>query len=130
MFFKYHNYVIDIDSVKILTVSTIATRLLHVPFDIHFFSHQFSSVQLLSHVQLFATPWTAAHQASRSITSSRSLLELMLIESMIPSNHHTHFSFHSHTHFLPILFFSKPLATMTNQILYFYKFIISRFMLY
>ena len=48
-----------------------------------------SSVQLLSHVQLFATPWTAAHQASLSITNSRSLLKLMSIESVIPSNHLT-----------------------------------------
>ena len=46
-----------------------------------------SSVQLLSHVLLFATPWTAAHQASLSITISWSLLKLMSIESMIPSNH-------------------------------------------
>jgi len=46
-----------------------------------------SSVQLLSHVQLFATPWTAAHQASPSITNSQSLLKLMSIESVIPSNH-------------------------------------------
>ena len=48
---------------------------------------QFSSVQLLSHVQLFATPWTAAHQASLSIISSWSLLKLMSIESVMPSNH-------------------------------------------
>ena len=47
----------------------------------------FSSVQLLSHVQVFATPWTAAHQASLSITSSRSLLKLMSIELVMPSNH-------------------------------------------
>ena len=46
-----------------------------------------SSVQLLSHVQLFATPWTAAHQASLSITNSRSLLKLMSIELVMPSNH-------------------------------------------
>ena len=45
------------------------------------------SVQLLSHVQLFATPWTAAYQASLSITSSQSLLKLMSIESVMPSNH-------------------------------------------
>ena len=50
-------------------------------------SNQFSSVQLLSCVQLFATPWTAAHQASLSLTSSRSLLKLMSIESVMPSNH-------------------------------------------
>ena len=48
----------------------------------------FSSVQLLSHVRrLFATPWTAARQASLSITNSRSLPKLMSIEWMMPSNH-------------------------------------------
>ena len=48
---------------------------------------QFSSVQLLSHVQLFVTPWTAAGQAPLSIINSWSLLKLMSIESVIPSNH-------------------------------------------
>ena len=48
---------------------------------------QFSSVQLLSRVQLFATPWTAACQAFLSITNSRNLLKLMSIESLMPSNH-------------------------------------------
>ena len=48
---------------------------------------QFSSVQSLSFVQLFATPWTAAPQASLSITNSWSLLKLMPIESLMPSNH-------------------------------------------
>ena len=47
----------------------------------------FSSVQLLSHVLLFVTPWTAAGQASLSIANSRSLLKLMSIESVMPSNH-------------------------------------------
>ena len=47
----------------------------------------FSSVQLLSCVQLFVTPWTAARQASLSITNSRSLLKLMSIELVMPSNH-------------------------------------------
>ena len=47
----------------------------------------FSSVQSLSCVQLFATPWTAAHQASLSITNSWNLLKLMSIESVMPSNH-------------------------------------------
>ena len=47
----------------------------------------FSSVQPLSRVWLFATPWTAARQASLSITNSRSLLKLMSIESVMPSNH-------------------------------------------
>ena len=48
---------------------------------------QFSSVQSLSRVRLFATPWIAAHQASLSITNSWSLLKLMSIESVMPSNH-------------------------------------------
>ena len=47
----------------------------------------FSSVQSLSRVQLFATPWTAPCQASLSITNSRSLPKLMSIESVMPSNH-------------------------------------------
>ena len=46
-----------------------------------------SSVQLLSRFLLFATPWTAAHQASLSITNSWSLLKLMSIEAVMPSNH-------------------------------------------
>ena len=49
--------------------------------------HQFSSVQLLSRVQLFATPWIAARQASLSITNSQSLLKLMSIKSVMPSSH-------------------------------------------
>ena len=48
---------------------------------------EFSSVQSLSRVQLFATPWTAARQASPSIINSRSLLKLKSIESVMPSNH-------------------------------------------
>ena len=48
------------------------------------FSFSISSVQSLSRVRLFVTPWTAAHQASLSITNSQSLLKLM---SVIPSNH-------------------------------------------
>ena len=48
---------------------------------------RFSSVQSLSHVRLFATPWIAAHQASLSITNSRSSPKLMSIESVMPSSH-------------------------------------------
>ena len=51
-----------------------------------YFSLYISSIQSLSPVQLFDTPWTAAHQASLSITSSQSLLKLMSIESVMPSN--------------------------------------------
>ena len=50
-------------------------------------SDQFSSLQSLSHVQLFVTPWTAAGQASLSITNFQSLLKFMSIESVMPSNH-------------------------------------------
>ena len=46
-----------------------------------------SSVQLLSPVQLFVTPWTAAHQACLSFTISQNLLKLMSIESVMSSNH-------------------------------------------
>ena len=48
---------------------------------------QFSSIQLLSRVRLFMTPWTTARQASLSNTSSQSLLKLISMESVMPSNH-------------------------------------------
>ena len=51
------------------------------------FMDQFSSVQSLSCVRLFVTPWNAACQASLSITNSQSLLKLMCIESVTPSSH-------------------------------------------
>ena len=54
---------------------------------LHFFLESISSLQSLSHVQIFVTPWTAVRQASLSITNSRSLLKLMSIESVMPSNH-------------------------------------------
>ena len=49
--------------------------------------NKISSVQSLSRVRLFATPWTAARQASLSITNSQSLLKLVSIESVMPTNH-------------------------------------------
>ena len=49
--------------------------------------YMFRSVESLSHVRLFATPWIAAHQASLSITNSRSSLKLMSIELVLPSSH-------------------------------------------
>ena len=52
-----------------------------------FISDQFSSVQSLSHVRLFVTPWNRTRQASLSITNSRSSLKLMSIESVMPFNH-------------------------------------------
>ena len=51
------------------------------------FVNQFSSVQSLSCVQLFVTPWTVAHQASLSVTNSQSLLKCISIDLVIPSNH-------------------------------------------
>ena len=54
---------------------------------IQFSSVQFSSIQSLTRVQLFATPWTAVCQASLTITNSQSLPKLMSIESVMPSNH-------------------------------------------
>ena len=54
-----------------------------------FSSVQFSSFQSLSRVRLFVTPWTVARQASLSITNSQSLLTLMSMESVMPSNHPT-----------------------------------------
>ena len=51
------------------------------------FNFDFSLVQMLRHLRLFVTPWTAACQASLSIIDSRSLLKLMSIESETPSNH-------------------------------------------
>ena len=51
------------------------------------YRNSISSVQSLSRVQLFETPWAAARQASLSITNSRSLLKFMSIESVMPSNH-------------------------------------------
>ena len=58
-------------------------------------THQFSSLQSLNHVRLSATPWTAARQASLSITNSRSLLKLMSIKLVMPSNHLFLFPFSS-----------------------------------
>ena len=55
----------------------------------HLLGFEISSVQLLSRVRLFAAPWTAALQASLSITNSHSLLKFMSTESVMPSNHLT-----------------------------------------
>ena len=60
---------------------------LSLPFSHSGSHHSFSSVQQLSRVQLFVTPWIAARQASLSITNSRSSLRLMSIESVMPSSH-------------------------------------------
>ena len=63
----------------------LAVKCNNIPASVY--QHTPSSVQLLSRVQLFVTPWTAAHQASLSITNSWSLLNLTSIESVMLSNH-------------------------------------------
>ena len=64
---------------------------IYVYIQIFFFMHKnlswVSSVQSLSRVQLFATPWAAARQASLSITNSHGLLKLLSIKSVMPSSH-------------------------------------------
>ena len=67
--------------------TSYAIREMHIEMRHHFTSIQFSSVQSLSRVRLFVTPWTAAHQTSLSITNSRRLLKLLSIASVMPSNH-------------------------------------------
>ena len=62
-------------------------HLLHIYIHTHMIFPSINSVQLLSHVRLFAVPWTAAHQASLSIIISQSMLKLMSINSMTPSNY-------------------------------------------
>ena len=61
--------------------------MLVIPTLIYLSCFQFRSVQLFSSVQLFVTPWTAARQASLSITNSRSLLKPMSLKSVMPSHH-------------------------------------------
>ena len=72
--------ILFLDYYKMLTIVTYAMK---GPNLVDYLS--FTSVQSLSHVQLFATPWTAAHQASPSITNSQSLLRLKSMESVMPS---------------------------------------------
>ena len=76
---------------------------------INTFTHvySFSSVQLLSHVQLFATPWTAACQDSLSITNFQSLLKLISIKSVMPSNILCHPLLHPPSVFPSIRVFSE-----------------------
>ena len=63
------------------------TRILVHSYSLLYSQRLYCSVQSLSRVWLFVIPWTAARQASLSITNSRSLLKLMSIESVMPSNH-------------------------------------------
>ena len=78
-----------LESNCLLTVSQVFLFVLYLIYSLYTYIHiyQLSSVQSLSRVRLLATPWTAARQASLSITNSWSLLKLMSIESVMPSNH-------------------------------------------
>ena len=69
----------------LILLNTVRNTKINNSYDIVLSS--VSSVHSLNHVRLFATPWTAACQASLTITNSRSLLKLMSIELVMPSNH-------------------------------------------
>ena len=75
----------DSDTTESIYLSIYITEYILFPILFHY--RFFSSVQLLSCVWLFVTPWTAAHQASLFITKSRNLLKLLSIGSVMPSNH-------------------------------------------
>ena len=73
--------------VQVLTLALNRWMNLNALFKFSELLFQFSSVQSLSRVRLFATPWITAHQASLSVTNSRSSLRLTSIESVMPSSH-------------------------------------------
>ena len=73
--------------VELLIVFIYSSEFLKHLYDHYFELFQFSSAQLLSHVQLFLTPWTTTRQASLAITNPQSLPKLMYIESVMSSNH-------------------------------------------
>ena len=89
-FFFFHSMLVLIAEPYLETCKVIA-MVIQLAFlkslYFHYFIVSFLLVQLLSCVQLFVTPWTAARQASLSFTVSWSLLKLMSIESVMPSNH-------------------------------------------
>ena len=72
---------------SVIVFSLSFSSVFKFPLLILLLSVQFSSVQLLSHVRLYATLWTAACQAFPPITNSQSLLKLMSIQLVMPSNH-------------------------------------------
>ena len=73
--------------VKLFTFLSALNGCLEILSPMNLETSSISSVQSLSHIRLFVTPWTAAHPASLSISKSWSLLKLMCMESMMPSNH-------------------------------------------
>ena len=84
-FIKSYNYHV-LFSVRTLTIHPLSNFLVYNTLTIITIS-SISSVQSLSRIQLFATPWTAAHQAFLFITNSQRLFKLMFIGSVTPSNH-------------------------------------------
>ena len=80
-------YVHQFHPVQLDLVSSLVSKWSVEESHLLFKNVQFMSVQLFSHVRLFATPWTAARQASLSIINSWSLLKLMSIKSVMLSNH-------------------------------------------
>ena len=85
---SYSHGSVQFSSVQLLTVGQVKSLVAS------WVMAAFSSVQSLRRVRLFVTPWTAARQASLSITISQSLLKLTSIESVMPSNHLIPFSSH------------------------------------
>ena len=73
--------------VCVCTCVHICVRVYICVFCVYAHMYKYVSVQLLSHIRLFVTPWMAACQASLSITNSQSLLKLMSIKLVMPSNH-------------------------------------------
>ena len=96
LYVSFWIFSVAVSSASLVLASSLSSLLI-IPYTIIFLCDiaifvsrsfgQFSSVQSLSRVQLFATPWIAARQASLSITNSLSLLKLMPIESVMPSSH-------------------------------------------
>ena len=91
----FFSFLISVLSSYLCAIINLFIRIMHSTkyvlynseCSLQFIKVYYFSVQSLSHVQLFATPRTVAHQASLSITNARSLLKLMSIKSVMPSNH-------------------------------------------
>ena len=93
IFFFWSTYKLDCYQCMVITrkyikqIYILFLNILWIVISLNIQFTQFSSIQLLSQVWLFGTPWTAAHQASLSITNSQSLLKLIYIELVMRSNH-------------------------------------------
>ena len=78
-----------LDSFWMAVANFVYNSTLHLDIMLQKLTVQISSIQSLSHVQLFATPWTGARQASLSNSNSQNMFKLMVIESVMSSNHLT-----------------------------------------